>query len=114
MKTLKSSLFIYILLVLFMTKCNSPDCDKPTTTSTLTDGIITGVDYRKCACCGGLMITFSNDPKPYSAEFFNIGQMPPNTGISDSSEFPIYVKLKYSKSNANCGNAIDISILEKR
>lgn len=103
-----------MIVGLFMNNCNGPDCDKPNTSQTLTDGIITGMDYRKCACCGGLMITFSNDPKPYSAEFFNIGQMPPNTGISDSSTFPIYVKVKYSKPTSTCGNIIDISILEKR
>lgn len=113
MKTLKLSVFITIA-GLFVNNCNGPDCDKLTTSPTLTEAIITGIDYRKCACCGGLMLTFTNDPKTYSAEFFNIGQMPSNTGISDSSEFPIYVKVKYSKSNANCGNAIDILILEKR
>lgn len=114
MKNLKSTLSLIILLGLFMTNCNTPDCRKADVPVTLTDAIITGIDYRKCACCGGLMITFSNDPQPYSAEFFNIGKMPPNTGISESSEFPIYVKVKYSKSTANCGNAIDISILKKR
>lgn len=114
MKNLKSSLFFLMLFGLFMVNCNTPDCRKPDPPSTLTDAIITGVDYRKCACCGGLMITFTNDPKPYSAAFNNIGQMPPNTGITENSEFPIYVKVKYSKSTANCGNAIDISILKRR
>ncbi len=103
-----------MIVGLFMNNSNGPDCVKPATTPTLTDAIITGIDYRKCAFCGGLMITFSNDPKPYSAEFFNIGQMPPNTGITDSSTFPIYVKVKYSKPTSTRGKIIDISILEKR
>lgn len=113
MKTLKPILLVLVFFSLIAVNCNKKDCRKPQP-ETLKDAIITGVDYRKCACCGGLMITFTSNPKPYSAEFYNIGQMPPNTDISDSSEFPIYVKVKYTKSTANCGNAIDISVLQKK
>lgn len=113
MKTHASVSFIFILVSLLTVTCKKHDCQKPNPPS-LTNAIITGVDYRKCACCGGLMITFSNDPKPNSAAFSDIRQMPSNSGIDQNSEFPIYVKVKFSTSSVNCGNYVDISELERR
>ena len=101
------------MMVLLITACKKNECIKNVKPK-LIDGIITGVDMRECVCCGGLMITFSNDPKPYSATFNTINKMPENTGINEQSKFPIYVSVKYTNSPNNCGNSVDISYLEKR
>ncbi len=107
--------FVYVLMLgsLINLSCKKNDCKK-TTAQSLTDAIITGTDVRACACCGGLMITFSNDPKTYSSPFFDINQLPSGSGIDEKSQFPIYVKVNYTPSTSNCSNKIDILTLEKR
>ncbi len=68
-----------------------------------TKAIITGYDMRKCACCGGLMLTFSNDSKPYSSDFVLIEGLPNGTSINESTTFPLNVCVKYEKQESSCG-----------
>ena len=111
---MKKLLIIIVITIVGTTSitCRKHDSNKPTTN--LTNAIITGVDYRKCACCGGLMITFTNDSIPYSSEFFDIKDLPANSGITEQSTFPMKVKVAYKKLNEPCGNFVSISILQKR
>lgn len=76
-----------------------------------TKAIITGYDMRKCACCGGLMLTFSNDPKPYSSDFVLIDGMPNGSGIGENTVFPLNVCVKYEKQESSCG-MIKIRVIE--
>ena len=109
-----SKLFTLALFftLLISISCRKQDCQNPK--SSLTDAIITGTDLRNCACCGGLMITFSNIATPYSEKFYDIDQFPSNMGINENSTFPIYVKVKYEIPVTSCGNLINILTLEKR
>ncbi|MFI5221343.1 MAG: hypothetical protein ACHQK8_03380 [Bacteroidia bacterium] len=108
---MKTIVLLIFSLFILNVSCMKHDCGKPA--NTLTDAIITGNDLRMCACCGGLMITFSNDPKTYSATFYDIDKLPANSGITESSPFPIYVKVKYETSTG-CGNKVNILQLERR
>lgn len=74
--------------------------------------ILTGYDTRKCVCCGGLMLTFTNDAKPYSSEFYLVESLPEGKGISDASTFPIQVCVKVEKINSDCGNTPRLRILQ--
>jgi hypothetical protein len=75
----------------------------------MNDGIITGYDLRKCMCCSGPMITFTNDPKPYSAEFRLIDNED-FLGISADDKFPIYLKVDWK---ANAGNSCNRIIITR-
>ena len=63
----------------------------------LTDAIITGFDPRACPCCGGLMINFNNEIRPYIGNYYYIDNPSTDLGITGYSTFPIYVKIKWVK-----------------
>ena len=112
MKILTKIFTLFVLAsLLFSIACKKHDCMKPK--STLTDAIITGNDLRACACCGGLMITFTNNSTPYSEKFYIIDQLPTNSGINENSTFPINVRVKYETSTASCADHLNILTLEK-
>ena len=113
MKTTLITILVFIIFVATTISCRKQDCNKPQP-NTLTNAIITGVDFRRCACCGGLMITFTNDSIPYSAAFYDIKDLPSSAGISEQSTFPIKVKVAYSKVSQSCGNFVNITTLERR
>ena len=68
----------------------------------LDNAIITGNDMRMCPCCGGIMITFSNNPSPYQATFYDIDSVAPNSVISDTMTFPKYVRVKWHFESKGC------------
>lgn len=95
-------LFILLLLTEGFVSCKKD-------ATTVTDAVITGYDARMCACCGGLMINFENNPSPYSGSFYLINNMPANSGITNSSTFPIYLKVEWEKEPTKCsGSYINI------
>jgi hypothetical protein len=100
----KLSVFLVLLLIL------SNSCKED---SYMNEGIITGYDLRECACCGGPMITFTSDPKPYSAEFKLI-ENEADLGITDKDTFPIYVKVDWKESSAGACNRIIITRFVRR
>ena len=79
-----------------------------------TDAVITGYDYRKCSCCGGLMISFSNDPQPYHNSFYLIRHLPDNAGIGEQTTFPVYAKVIWQPVTGGCGQSIDIISISKK
>jgi len=111
MKTYLKIATLFVIVSLFSVGCKKHDCQQPK--SDLVDAIITGNDLRACACCGGLMITFTTNPTPYAGKFYDIDQMPANTGINENSTFPVNVRVKYN-TTTSCGDHVNILILEKR
>jgi hypothetical protein len=95
-----------VLILILSNSCKEKE-------SYMNDGIITGFDLRECACCGGLMITFTNDPKPYSAEFKLI-ENEADLGITDKDTFPIYVKVDWKESLTSACNRIIITRFVRR
>jgi hypothetical protein len=88
------------LILLLCLSVSLLSCKKESTT--VSDAVITGYDARLCACCGGLMINFENNPDPYTGTFYLINEMPANSGITTSSTFPIYLKVEWEKEPTKC------------
>ena len=101
-----------ILIVLFFFVSVFTACKKnenPPANDGFSDGTITGIDFRKCMCCGGYFIKI--DTIQY--RFYEN----PDTNIIklDGAVFPIYVKLKWKLKNNPClSDLIDVLLLKKR
>lgn len=76
----------------------------------MTNATITGVDYRSCVCCGGLIIVFDGDS---NSNFKLIGNSS-DLGISDTGPFPIYVRVDWQPDVSNACNHILITRFERR
>ncbi len=74
----------------------------------MNDGIITGSDMKMCPCCGGLMITFTENPTPYAAGFHRI-ENAAALGITDKDTFPLYVKVDWKTDDASVCKPIIIT-----
>lgn len=95
-------LFTLLFLIAVFVSCRKDSAG-------VSNAVITGYDARMCACCGGLMINFENNPSPYTGTFYLINEMPANSGITTSSTFPIYLKVVWEKERTKCpGNYINI------
>ena len=73
----------------------------------MANGIITGSDARMCICCGGLMITFDGETRPYAGDFRLI-ENSADLGITEKDTFPIYVKVDWKVDTNNVCNHIII------
>ena len=67
-------------------------CEKPNTSDFQSTGIITGVDYKMCACCGGWYIQIDN--VTYEFETLPAGSAFDLQNVT----FPIMVKLDWQLS----------------
>jgi hypothetical protein len=68
-------------------------------------GTITGPDYRKCVCCGGWMIKFSDrdDNGELYIRHTNFYELPAGSTIDlTNATFPIPVKFNYHETNNSC------------
>ncbi len=110
----KSPQLIIIILTLFFFTNNS--CKKETAKEVpnMHDAIITGSDVRACICCGGLMVTFDGEPKPYTGDFRLISNSAADIGITQSDTFPIYVKVDWKEDTTNVCNHILITKIARR
>ena len=82
---------IKLLLCLFLI-IGSVGCQKPTTSDFQSTGLITGVDAKMCACCGGYYIQIDN--VTYEFETLPAGS---NIDLQNAT-FPIMVKLDWQLS----------------
>ena len=99
--------FAVLLLVLSGCK-NSTDC-----TQKEYNAILTGYDLRLCACCGGLMLAFDDDPKPYSGKFYLVKNTPSELGITEQDTFPIYATITW-KEVEHCAPMVEITSFKRR
>ena len=79
----------------------------------LADAVITGQDQRYCACCGGLMINFTGETRPYTGDFKLIDNSA-DVGISPTEVFPLYVKVDYVDLTKCGGNSIKVTKLVRK
>ncbi len=78
-------------------------------------GVITGCDYRKCACCGGWLINLNSDSTELiTVDSRFVDHYPDNLALDTTTVFPIFIWLDYTDSPANCGQAINITRFEYR
>ena len=107
MKGLK--LILVFILLFFSVSFNS--CKKEP--AYMNDGILTGFDQRVCACCGGLMITFSNNITPYSADFKLIDNWS-EIGIQPGDKFPVYIKVDWEPATGSICSHIKITRFKRK
>lgn len=104
-KMKRNLVIISVIFLLANTKCQkeiAPDYN----------AIITGFDSRKCICCGGLMINFNGEIKPYVGDFKLIDNAA-DLGISENDKFPIYAKVEWKPDTTNICNHIIITKFER-
>jgi hypothetical protein len=102
---------ILIISTLLLITVNS--CDKKG--DFMGEGVITGVDLRDCACCGGLLINLNSDStKMYTVDTYQIDKVPSDFNIDANTSFPVFIRLDYQQTNALCGKTIDILRFEIR
>jgi len=89
----------FILLISVLLLSGLPSCTEDCHLDLI---VITGMDYRECACCGGFMINFSNNPEPYGDEFKLTQELPPGSGITYETEFPVYAWIKWQPLEQPC------------
>ena len=80
----------------------------------MNDAVITGTDLRTCICCGGLMITFNGETKPYTGDFRLISNNTADIGITDRDTFPMFVKVDWKEDKTNVCNHILITRIARR
>ncbi|MEI6274506.1 MAG: hypothetical protein WCP08_00890 [Prolixibacteraceae bacterium] len=68
----------------------------------MSHGIISGQDFRMCACCGGWLIVIDNQQ-------YQFNNLPANVNINLSNEkFPLAVKLDWELNTSGCQNTITV------
>ena len=75
----------------------------------MSNGTITGLDVRECACCGGFFIEIDNVTYRFYDE-------PANSELNlENPTFPIYVRLEWANdANACLGDEIIVFRIEER
>jgi hypothetical protein len=89
-------------MILIFTSCKKEDSD-------LSDGLITGFDYRECVCCGGIFIDID-------ATTYRFQQLPDNSNlVLEEGTFPVKVSLRWKKDDIACmGDEIIVEYIVKR
>jgi hypothetical protein len=105
----KLSQLMSLILILFLFANSSCKKEAPY----MNDGIITGSDVRTCICCGGLMITFNGETRPYTGDFKLIDNGA-DLGIKEKDTFPIYVKVDWKVDTTNVCHHIIITRIARR
>jgi hypothetical protein len=102
---MKTKLLLVVFLIIGLVGCK-----KPTTSDYQSTGVITGVDMKMCACCGGWYIQIDNTT--YEFETLPAGS---NIDLLNAT-FPIKVKLDWQSSPkpACPNNKIDILKIVKQ
>jgi hypothetical protein len=105
-KTFLSTSITLTLAIFLFVSCNKE-------TPYMNDAIITGSDARTCICCGGLMISFNGETRPYT-EDFRLIENGGDIGVTDKDRFPIYVKVDWKEDTTNVCNHILITRIARR
>lgn len=79
--------------------------------------IITGIDARRCACCGGAMITLSDNDELYLEPYYQWYDYTRELDLSFDSSFPVNVYVQFNEDNSQCASSLGIinvkSILQR-
>ena len=90
---------VFIVLLAGIISCSAQDCLK-------SSGVITGYDFRECACCGGYFIEIDNTK-------YRFDELPEGSELNllNNPEFPINVKLDWIPDSVAC--MPDMIIIQK-
>ncbi len=83
---LKKLLFPIIIGLAILISCKKKDVPFKN------NAVITCSDVRMCPCCGGVMINFESETRPYAGNL-KLVQNSSTIGISERDAFPIFVKV---------------------
>ncbi len=74
----------------------------------MSKGVITGQDYRMCACCGGWIINIEG-------ENYQFDSIPANSGfVLEKESLPITVQLDWKQTTGSCpSNRITVQRIKK-
>jgi hypothetical protein len=98
---MKTKLLLVVFLIIGLVGCK-----KPTTSDYQSTGIITGVDARMCACCGGYYIQIDNVT-------YEFDTLPAGSNIDlQNATYPIAVKLDWQLSTKPACPNTKIDILK--
>ena len=89
---------LFISLTLFACKSNNPVDNNPK----LTQVKLLGYDHRRCMCCGGLKLSFDLNASMGQDSFFLVNEIVNNNIITDSTKFPIIVKVDWKFNDSTC------------
>ncbi len=110
------TLYHVLVSALIFVSLTSQSCKKNKTNNNLSqsNAVITGFDQRACVCCGGLMINFNEEAKPYIGQFYLVDNDLSGFGVANTSSFPIYVNVEWTALEKCSGQFINITKLSKR
>ena len=95
-----------LIIVVFFILIGFMSCQKPTTSDFQSTGIITGVDLKMCACCGGYYIQIDNVT-------YEFDTLPAGSNIDlQNATYPIPVKLDWQLSTKTACPNVRIDILK--
>lgn len=87
-------------MVMLLTACQETTLAFDSTTE---EGLITGLDARRCMCCGGYMITLTDNAEPYAEPYFQWRPAEDFDEIDlETADFPIKVSFKYRLDEDAC------------
>ncbi|MDP2365430.1 MAG: hypothetical protein Q8M94_16880 [Ignavibacteria bacterium] len=100
---MKKIIFTGILLIFIIASCAEDENEF------MSNGTITGIDFRECSCCGGYFIAI----KDSTYRFYTL---PVGSEVAlENPVFPIYVKLDWAKADTAClGDEIKVFRIKKR
>jgi len=87
---MKKPLILFVAIFFAVTSCRKESKFKHS-------GIIEGVDYTKCSCCGGYILKIDGSDSSYRVRSF-----PSGNAIDANTRFPVKIDLNYS-SDERCG-----------
>lgn len=92
------------ILCLFLSACSSND-EIP---EGYVEANITGIDARLCVCCGGVMITLSENSEQYEEPYYQWYNNSDEFEISINSSFPIPVYIQFKDLKDQCSSSLGI------
>jgi len=88
--------------IIILAICTLTSCESGVESTDLVEATVTGIDFRRCACCGGAMLTLSDDGTKYSAPYYQWHGNLEKFGIPTDSEFPMPVLVKFDLDEDQC------------
>jgi hypothetical protein len=96
-------LFFFTVSLIPVSSCRKADMEYKS------EGIITGPDYRMCACCGGWFITIDD-------QRYRFWSLPSGSNLDlEKEKFPLEVRLDWEMEKNSCmGDLIKVIRIEKK
>lgn len=107
----------YILILIIGVSLISCKSNNPVDNSSkLSQAKLLGYDQRRCMCCGGLKLSFDLNASTETDSFYLVNDIVNNTVITDSTIFPMIVRIDWKFNDTSCvaiNRKVDIFKIEK-